>query len=244
MAEEIGISIIIPTYEEAEHIGPLVRFLKAYGQPYVREILVVDGGSKDRTLEIAGQAGAKTLLAPQRGRPHQLNHGASNATQPILYFVHADVIPPKSFATDLVREIKAGFQTGGFRYQFRSPSPLLQINAWFTRFDFLFCRGGDQTIFMTREFFDQVSGFDESYIVMEDFDYVRRARKRTPYRIIQKDVIVSDRKYQHNSYIRVNLANLVAFTMFRLGYPPEKMRKAYCRILKGPGKYQITRTES
>ena len=75
--------------------------------------------------------------------------------------------------------------------------------------------------------FEKLNGFDEYYCVMEDFDLLRRAKEIAKYHIIQKDVIVSARKYAANGYLKVQLANLRAFRMFNRGENPQKIRSYY-----------------
>ncbi|MAE87760.1 MAG: hypothetical protein CMB80_33810 [Flammeovirgaceae bacterium] len=91
----------------------------------------------------------------------------------------------------------------------------------------MWCRGGDQTLFITRSLFDKLQGFDEYYCVMEDFDLLRRAKEIAKYHIIQKEVVVSARKYTDNGYLKVQLANLNAFRMFNRGEDPQKIRSYY-----------------
>ncbi|MEO6538796.1 MAG: glycosyltransferase, partial [Ferruginibacter sp.] len=95
------ISIIIPTYNESELIGKLINFLKEFGNKDISEIIISDGGSTDNTAEIAKNAGAQVIISPQKGRAAQMNFGASMATSDILYFIHADTLPPPSFFTDI-----------------------------------------------------------------------------------------------------------------------------------------------
>src|SRR5665213_1026118 len=96
------ISIIIPTYNESDSIGPLIQYLLDAGGPIVDEIIVSDGGSQDDTCERAARAGALLVKSPQKGRAAQMNHGAAEAKSAILYFVHADCFPPASFARDIL----------------------------------------------------------------------------------------------------------------------------------------------
>jgi rSAM/selenodomain-associated transferase 2 len=230
----MDISIIIPTYNEEEHIGGLIRHLWDHSLGLVREIVVVDGGSQDCTLALAGQAGARAYLSPRKGRAAQMNFGASLVQGAVLYFVHADSLPPASYVADLLEAIRGGFPMGCFRFRFKSGKLLLKINSYCTRFDRIMCRGGDQTLFMLRSVFDELNGYKDDYVIMEEYELILRARKKYAFRIIPKDVMVSARKYDHNGYFRVNLANLTVFLMFFAGCSQMAMLNTYKRMIHHP----------
>lgn len=225
------ISIIIPTYNEEENIGKLVVHLKKAGGEKALEIIVIDGGSNDLTLSNAKQAGVSAYASPQKGRAVQMNFGASLAKGSILYFVHADTLPPKTFAGDIIKAIDEGFDLGRFRTKFDSSSVLLKINAWLTRFDIFECYGGDQTLFIKNDLFRKVNGFNENQIIMEDYDIVERMRKLGKYAIIKKNVLVSARKYQRLSWYKVQKANYKIVKMYKKKASPELMLSTYKKIL-------------
>jgi len=225
------ISVIIPTFNEEDNITRLVTFIRWLDRSEIVEILVVDGGSTDRTCVKAQEYGARVIASHQACRAVQLNLGAKNAYGDILYFVHADVTLATSFVDDLLESVHLGFESGCYRYIFDSKRLLLKVNAYFTRFNTIMCRGGDQTLFVTRSTFDSVGGFDEAYVIMEDFKLILRLQKRNTFRIIQKDIVVSARKYDSNSWLRVQIANLCVFIMFFLGRSPSAMKQIYKILL-------------
>ena len=225
------LSVIIPTLNEAENIKELIPLLQKYGGDFIAEIIVVDGGSRDDTCGIAAALGAKVLKTEVKSRAVQLNLGASKATANTLYFVHADTRPLNSFAEDLQVAMIKGYKAGCFRYKFDSETFLLKLNSWFTRFNGLFSGGGDQTLFITRDFFNTLGGYDANFCLMEDFELVKRIKKRTKFYIIPKTMTVSARKYRENSWLRVQLANLYVFMLFHFGVAPEKLKKSYSILL-------------
>lgn len=103
-----------------------------------------------------------------------------------------------------------------------------------TRFDRIMCRGGDQTLFITRSLFDRLGGYKDDYMIMEDYDLIERIQDITDFKIIQKDVTVSSRKYHNNGYLKVQIANFVVFMMYFLDYPQEKMVSTYKSLLYHP----------
>ncbi len=225
------VSIIIPVLNEADNIARLLRRLQEGGGGHIAELMVVDGGSTDDTVSLAKSAGAEVLQSPRCGRAVQMNFGAHYATGEVLYFVHGDTLPPHSYMTDVLGALEEGYPIGGFRFRFESSNPLLRLNSFMTRFDFLWCRGGDQSLFVTRPLFDELGGYHEKYCIMEEYDFMIRARQQHPFKIIQKDVLISARKYRENGYFRVQIANLVVFRMFRKGREPQEILATYRKLL-------------
>jgi len=225
------ISIIIPTFNEADNIGELISHLRNNANGNLKELLVVDGGSNDGTCRIAKDFGAKVIICTSKGRSCQMNEGVKNSSGEILYFVHADTIPPASFMADIQAAIDEGFPMGCYRFKFDSSKNILKFNAYMTRFDKLYCRGGDQTLFVTREVFEDLDGYRHDYKIMEEYDFMVRARKKYSFKIIPKEVIVSARKYEKRSWFRVMLANSIAFQMFKFGASQDVLAKTYQRIL-------------
>ena len=232
--DRMRISVIIPTYNEEQVIGSLVKHLLAERGDGLEEVLVIDGGSADQTVAVAGQAGARVHVAPQKGRAHQMNFGVSLAQGEVLYFVHADTRPPAGYVEDIRQSLRDGHEMGCYRARFCSMNPLLKINSYFSRFDRFTCRGGDQTLFVTRSLFERLGGYDSYYVVMEDFDFIRRARKQARFQVMPKDAYVSARKYNDNSYWRVTVANGIVFTMFRLGVSPQQLLRTYKKMVRYP----------
>ena len=222
-------SIIIPTYNEAGNIARLVAELRRYAPQ--AEILVVDAHSPDGTAEAARRAGATVLPAPQPGRAAQMNHGATHATGELLYFVHADVSPHPDFVATIGRAVAAGYPAGCYRFRFDSRHPLLRINSYGTRFAGIMSRGGDQTLFITRALFERLGGFNEQFVIMEDFEIIQRIRQIAQFFIAPHAVTVSARKYETNSWLRVQVANLTAFSLFFLKASPVKIARTYKAML-------------
>jgi rSAM/selenodomain-associated transferase 2 len=225
------ISVIIPTWNEVNNIGLLVKYINDHAANAIAETIVVDAGSQDNTAVTATDAGAKVVCCPHKSRAMQMNVGAKYATGELLYFIHADIKLIPSFANDILQAVEEGFDSGCYRYVFDSDRRILRINGYFTRFDRIMCRGGDQTLFVTKTVFERLGGFNEYFTIMEDYDFIIRIRKQYSFKIIPKNIVVSARKYETNSWIRVQLANLTVFIMFFLKRPPEQMRAVYTKLL-------------
>ncbi|MGI4873825.1 MAG: TIGR04283 family arsenosugar biosynthesis glycosyltransferase [Janthinobacterium lividum] len=225
------LSVIIPTYNEAANIGRLVADLRRYAPAGAVELLVVDAGSPDGTAEVARQAGATVLRSPRPGRAAQMNYGAQQATGELLYFVHADVGIHPDYVATLRAAVAQGHEAGCYRFRFDSGHPLLRLNSYGTRFKGIMSRGGDQTLFITRALFERLGGFNERFVIMEDFEIIQRIRKTASFYIVPEDVVVSARKYETNGWLRVQLANLTAFTLFFLQVSPPRIARTYKALL-------------
>ena len=221
------ISIIIPTCNEADCIGKLIAFLQKYGGEYVAEIIISDGGSTDKTLAISQQAGVTAFVSPQIGRAAQMNFGVTKATGDILYFIHADCFPPENFATDIIAAVENGFSFGRYRSKYNSSNFMLRINAWFTRFNWFICYGGDQTLFITRKLFEQSGGFKSDLLIMEEYEFCERLMKLGRYKIFSAPALISARKYKGRSWLKVQQANRKAVQSFKKGMPQQKIVDQY-----------------
>jgi rSAM/selenodomain-associated transferase 2 len=225
------ISIIIPTYNESSTIVNLVNWLYRHSNHLVKEIIVADGQSMDDTKTKAKQAGATVITCQQKGRAAQMNAGAAKATGNIFYFVHADTLPPASFATDIVGAIQQGYVMGRYRTAFNSKNWLLKINAWFTRFDWFICYGGDQTLFITQQHFLQAGGFNNNLLIMEEFEFTARARQGVLYKIFRQPALISARKYEGRSWLQVQLANKKAVQLYKQGASQQTIADTYKKML-------------
>ncbi|MBD1395027.1 TIGR04283 family arsenosugar biosynthesis glycosyltransferase [Mucilaginibacter glaciei] len=225
------VSIIIPVFNEAENIGKLVMYLTKFGNDSLMEIIVVDGGSKDDTLTNAKEAGALNIVAPQKGRAAQMNFGASMAKGDLLYFVHADTLPPETYIADIAAAITSGYDMGRYLSTYDSKNWLLKLNAVLSRLDTFGGMGGDQTLFITSQLFNQAGGFNGSMKIMEEFEFCARARKKGKYKIIKKPVLISARKYETNGWFTVQLANYTIVSMYQKGASQESMVTKYKEML-------------
>lgn len=228
----MNISIIIPTFNEAANISSLVRYLLKYGGSTVKEIIISDGSSSDETVKAAEAAGAVAVISPQRGRGAQMNYGASLASGEILYFIHADVFPPESYVADILGAVNDGYDFGRYRMRFNTKKWYLRINQWFTRFDWFMCYGGDQTLFIKRSLYENSGGYRTDMRIMEDFEFTNRLREqKAKYKIFNKGALISDRKYDHNSWWKVQRANYTIVKMYKKGASQDEMVNKYRNML-------------
>jgi glycosyltransferase involved in cell wall biosynthesis len=229
------ISVIIPAHNERENLDRLVPYLQDIGKGQPFEIIVsLSANSSDYDRGIFS-AKVTRVRAAAKGRAVQMNYGARFAKGGILAFLHADVLPPRTFFIDIESTIRQGFKAGFFSYRFDKVNLLLRINASFTARDGLFTGGGDQCLYIDAGTFREMQGFDESQVLMEDFEFFGRMKKKgIPYKIVKNDLIVSARKYNYNSYLRINLSNLLLLLLFKFGYPAKKLKTLHNRLVRMP----------
>lgn len=230
-----SISVIIPTFNEEKRIKSCIESAKGLNP---LEIIVVDGGSTDRTREILKEAGA-VVLTSKKGRGIQMNTGAKIAKGDILLFLHADVqilgcneeFLLKSFSgcrSEFVSESQIG---GFFKLKFDDnslPTRLVELFANF-RARFFTLPYGDQAIFIKKDIFRKLGGFRD-YPFLEDIDFVLRARKLGKLKYIPYSVIASSRRIKKGfpfSPILVSLRNVVIALLFILGFEPFRLVKLY-----------------
>ena len=194
--KESGIlSIIVPVLNEEEYISRLLTYLKKNCSELTREILVVDGGSDDKTVDLALSHQIKVVHA-KKGRASQMNAGAARASGEILYFLHVDTFPPHGFDKAIINAVNSHYPAGCFQMKFDSKSKFLSFFAWFTRINHRLCRGGDQSLFISKELFEDAGGFDENYKIYEDTELVTRLYKLDRFKVLPESVTTSARRYK------------------------------------------------
>lgn len=226
------ISVIVPTYNEEARIGTLIDYLISNKGNSDVEIIIVDGGSKDNTVNITKTKKVKCEVVKLCGRASQMNQGAKVASGDVLYFLHADTFPPLSYTNCIKESILSGYTSGCCAYNFDSNRWPLKINSFFTQFNGLLSGGGDQTLYVTKSIFEKMGGFNPDYIIMEDFEFSKRLKAKARFKVIKSRATVSDRKYKKNSYLRVSAANLIAMLMFWFKAHPQKINTTYKSLIR------------
>ena len=229
------ISIIIPTLNEAAGIIALLQHLdRSVTGNHIAEVIICDAGSSDNTLAIAEAFEAEhftvaTTLA-LKGRASQQNHGAGLAKGEILYFLHADSYPPKGFDQKIIDAVHSGYPAGCFQMEFDDDHLLLKCSQWFTRFNFPFCRGGDQSLFIKKELFKAFNGFNEAYVIYEDGEFHSRLYKKgIPFKILKPAITTSARRYRENGFWTLQYHFTRVHLMHRMGYGPNALKNYYQR---------------
>ena len=221
------LSIIIPTLNEAAEID---RSLSGLSESVDVEIVVVDGGSSDGTVEKARNLGARVLsTAPSKAG--QMNAGASAAGGDVLLFLHADTCLPKQFAQKVLATVnRNGVSAGAFTLGIDSKDPGLRfierVANW--RAGWLQMPYGDQALFVSRQLFFEIGGFADVPI-MEDVELVRRLKKMGKIAILPDSVSTSPRRWQNLGIFKTWLLNQVILAAYFIGIPPRRLADWYRR---------------
>lgn len=228
------ISIIIPTFNEEDHIAVTIRHLRESENPaLLTEIIVVDGGSLDNTVFVAKKTGAdQVLISDKKGRSAQMNFGALHAKGGILYFLHADTFPPVDFAQQINQAVKANYNSGCFKLCFDHPHWFLKANCWFTKFDVNAFRFGDQSLFVNKATFEQSGGFCKKHLILEDQEIIRRLKEIGRFTVIQKPVLTSARKYLQNGVYKTQGIFFLIYMMYKLGVSQQKLLNTYRELIR------------
>lgn len=230
------ITIIVPVHNEKENLEELLPQLTDLPSEAPVEILVaLSSETTDESENIAVGDKVKIFKCSSKGRAAQMNRAVEYSNGDILVFLHADVRPPKTFLLDIASTIAEGYGAGFFSYRFDKESAFLKINAFFTGKDGIFMGGGDQCLFIRKAIFEELNGFNRKQVIMEDFEFFERMKKKkVRYTIINNDLVVSARKYRYNSYGRVNLSNLILVVLFKLGFSASTLKSLHDRLIRSP----------
>lgn len=210
-----SISVVIPALNEAANIKACVQS----ALPGAAEVLVVDGGSSDHTVEQATAAGARVLRSP-KGRAVQMNRGAWMAQSEYLVFLHADSRLPTGYA-DAVRSALESSSAGAFELQIAAEEFGYRMIEWSVRLRSRWFQRpyGDQALFVSRTRFLESGGF--SHIpIMEDLEWVKRMTRKTRFALLPDTVDVSARRWQRLGIVRTTMRNqgILIAAMLRVPY--------------------------
>jgi rSAM/selenodomain-associated transferase 2/rSAM/selenodomain-associated transferase 1 len=224
-ASNQSLSVIIPALNEEDHIRQTLEHL---GKISHGEVIVVDGGSTDKTVQFAEEYGVRLLSArPCRGG--QMNAGASEASGDLLLFLHADTIVPDNFLS-LIRQTMTDPEVVGgyFALKIQPSTPLLRYIeknvTWRTKLFRL--PYGDQAIFVKSSIFRLMGGFAD-IALMEDVEFVRRLRKIGRLAFIPFPVITSSRRYKKTGALLAILKNKLVLLGYYLKIPPSRLAQFY-----------------
>ncbi len=220
-----SISIIIPTYNEAENLSGFLPEL--LGVPDV-EIVVVDGNSSDGTLNTATALGVKALSIPP-DRALQMNAGAQAASSEILLFLHGDTRLPQGF-TRKVHDIlnQPGIVAGAFSLKIDRKGYGLRIIEMLVNFRSRFMQlpYGDQGIFLKASMFSAVGGFP-ALPILEDFELTRKLKRKGRIKILSQAATTSARRWKKLGLLRTTFINQAVIIGYLLGVDPKKLAGWY-----------------
>lgn len=223
------ITAIVPTLDEEARLPGCLDSLHAAG---VDDIVVADGGSRDRTVQIARAAGC-TISTGRRGRALQSNRGALRASGDVLWFVHADTRVPPTARQQIERALARPWVVGGAfgtrtvndgpPHPLQRALPLADFRSRYTRLPY-----GDQGLFVRRTVFERVGGYP-ALPIFEDVELARRLWAEGPLRRVPAAVEVSGRRFLS----RPAYYTLVMYAwppLYRLGMSPSLLARLYGNV--------------
>ena len=227
------ISVVIPTLNaEGGLAACLTALVPAAVEGLVREVIVVDGGSRDRTLAIIEQSGAELVRAGP-GRGEQLSAGAARARSPWLLFLHADTVLEPGWEREvsaLIERIDSGSRrptAAAFRFALDDDGfrPRMIETGVAMRCSLLRLPYGDQGLLIPRQLYQQVGGYS-GLPLMEDVDLVRRIGRRR-MTVLRSRAVTSAARYQQDGYVRRSARNLSCLALYFLRVPTRIIARLY-----------------
>lgn len=217
------ISVIIPTFNEARHLPATLDAIQA--NKGVCEVIVVDGGSFDATVNVALEHGAQVVSSNVKQRASQINLGAQSARGDVFLFLHADTRLPQNALKKIEYAMaKRHAVGGGFARRYDSPSWFLRstcalaglrtrLSGWFL---------GDQAIFVQQEVFEMLGGFRDLNL-FEDLDFSRRMRREGRVVTLRPPVISSARRFSLCRPWRTTWSDLRVTWRYLRGVDPNQL---------------------
>ena len=219
------ISIIVPTLNEQECIIPTLQSLQQLEGE--KEIIVVDGGSSDETRSRASRERARVLTTPP-GRGVQMHAGALEAAGDVLWFLHADTVPPVHALEEIRMYLEDPLVVGGnFGLVFDGCSrSAKQLTAVYPILRMLGLCYGDSGIFVKRDVYHQIGGF-RPFALFEDLDLLRRLRRVGKFVHVQSKIVTSSRRFEQRNFALVWLQWTALQVLYWCGISPNWLARKY-----------------
>jgi len=227
------ISVVIPTLDDDAALVSLLSTIRHWPrQP--REIIVADGASS-RAVRAACIRYAARWLPSVPGRGMQLTKGAARASGSVLWFVHADASPDRDALEAIIESVDSGALGGCFTFRFNGrPQPMKTLLerciAWRIRYGVPY---GDQGLYATREAFDVCGGF-ASTPLFEEVPLVKGLRRQGRFDVLPLPILVSDRRWQREGWLKRTFSNRLLAAGFALGVAPARLARWYGGPKKQP----------
>ncbi len=235
------LSIVIPTLNAEKDLARcLAALVPAVVDGLVKDVVIADGGSSDRTLKIADQAGAKAVHT-DAGRGGQFVEGAKAAKGQWLLFLHADTVLAPGWHTDAMAFMEA-VDTGrrnpcaaafGFALDDDGFAPRIVESMVGLRGGLMKLPYGDQGLLISRALYSEIGGF-KPMAMMEDVDIVRRLGSRR-LTILRAKAVTSAQRYRRDGYLRRVARNQLCLVCYAIGVSPDRISKLYAKGSDDPG---------
>lgn len=224
--QDIKLSVIIPVLNEESMIASSLGRLPLSGDREI-EVIVVDGGSSDHTVEIA-QSMCDQVLVKTHGRALQMNHGARQARGDLLLFLHADSLLPSNFFEILKQSMEQDCIWGRFDIRLSGEHPLFRIIEFCinVRSRVSGVATGDQGIFVKRSVFEKIGGFPKIEI-MEDIALSKKLKRLAWPICVREQIVTSSRRWEQKGILRTVLLMWALRLFYFLGAKPAVLARWY-----------------
>ncbi|MBI5074355.1 MAG: TIGR04283 family arsenosugar biosynthesis glycosyltransferase [Nitrospirae bacterium] len=223
------ISVIIPALNEERTIEKCIVEIRH--ESCDLEIIVADGGSSDKTGEIASGCSEVAVVTSRKGRGLQLNAGAAAATGDILLFLHADTTLEKGWSQSILKSLDENSVVGGaFTFAVNNPSWKYRLLEAWVKLRCTLCElpYGDQAIFIRKDLFHKLNGY-QNIPLMEDVELIEKMKRTGKITILDKKAFTSERRWSNKGLIRTAAINQLTMMLYKLGVSPEALFRLYYR---------------
>lgn len=223
-----AVSIIIPTFNEETSISQTLDALAKILEPV--EVIVVDGGSHDETVRLVSERGVR-IIRSERGRGVQMHVGARAAQGEVLWFLHADTLPPPNALELITESLRDPHVVGGsFNVDFDSRLLSARFLCWLYRqLRRLELSYGDSAIFVRRETYEQIGGF-KPFPIFEDLDFVRRLCSKGRFAHLRAFITTSSRRFEGRSFALTFARWTFLQILYWIGVNPRALGEFYVPI--------------
>jgi len=225
----VELTVIIPTFNEEENLPILLNQLAQIKLKL--EILIIDGGSTDDTLEKAKEFNT-IIHKTKKGRGNQLFEGGKLAKANYLLFLHADNHFKDPTSLDFELLIERRVQLASFKIMFASKNCFLRMNAFFSRFHQAAFYFGDQGLWVSKDLYENAGAYDPLDKVLEDQIFYRKLVRIQKAIKLPQTIVVNSCKYQKIGALKLQLFYYKLWIKYRLGYSRERLERSYSEFFR------------
>lgn len=222
------LSIIIPTLNAQAHLPRCLEALSAgLGSGLIKEVIIIDGGSTDHTIAMAGAAGCRIISTTKSSRGRQMLTGAKNAKSDWFLFLHADTTLEPNWPLAVKAQMHFPEFAATFTLSYDSPAKearLLEKRVGL-RVRTLGLPYGDQGLLIHKNLYNSIGGFSDIPL-MEDVEIIQKIGKPR-LRVLTTKAITSSEKYERDGWRKRSWKNAFILVKYLLGVPPEQLAKEY-----------------